>query len=88
MKWEVGEKKRVEERKERKEGELYREGRRGSKVKKAILERPGEDSSEHLLSVGEELATMSVADLERFINTFLYIQVRCGNDNLITESTL
>ena len=47
MEWEVGEKKRIEE---RKEGELLREGGsivRGSKVKKAIWERPGEDSSEH-----------------------------------------
>ena len=80
--WEIGEKKRVEE---RKEGEREREGKRivrGSKVRKEIWERPGEDGGRRLhrttsaQSGGEELASMSVADLnKRFINTFLYLQV-------------
>ena len=80
--WELGEKKRVEE---RKEGEREREGKRivrGSKVRKEIWERPGEDGGRRLhrttsaQSGGEELASMSVADLnKRFINTFLYLQV-------------
>jgi len=79
--WEIGEKKRVEE---RKEGEREREGKRivrGSKVRKEIWERPGEDGGRRLhrttsaQSGGEELASMSVADLnKRFINTFLYLQ--------------
>merc|ERR1719158_717895 len=79
--WEIGEKKRVEE---RKEGEREREGKRivrGSKVRKEIWERPGEEGGRRLhrttsaQSGGEELASMSVADLnKRFINTFLYLQ--------------
>ena len=76
--WEVGVKKRLEE---RKEGERERGGRRimrGSKVRKEIWERPGEDGGRRLdrttsaQSGGEELATMSVAVLnKRFFNTFL-----------------
>jgi len=79
--WEMGEKKRGDE---RREGEREREGRRivrGSKVRREVWERPGEEGGRRLhrttsaQSGGEELTNMSVADLnKRFINTFLYLQ--------------
>ena len=81
----MGEKKRVEE---RKEGEHKREGRRmmrGIKGRKEIWERPGEDGGRRLhrttsaQSGGEELATKSMGDLNKsFINTFIYLQLHVG----------
>jgi len=76
--WEMGEKRRGDE---RREGEREREGRRivrGSKVRREVWERPGGRRLHRTTSAqsgGEELANMSVADLnKRFINTFLYLQ--------------
>jgi hypothetical protein len=74
----VGEKKRLEERKEGERERGERRTVRGSKVRKEIWERPGEDGGRRLHRTtsaqigGEEFATMSAADLnKRFINTFL-----------------